>query len=260
MSRLEWVQRSTVAGWMIVALAVGCGPKKDADRPKAREPDAEYSMRLAQSQFRGGRVTEALATLDEAIERDPDIAALYNFYGLFCLQSGRYEKAVVALNEALRVDPFLTDAHNNLGTVYLELGQINEAEGEFRAALDDPAYPTPEKVYLNLGLLYKSQGRDAESISALRKSVGIDPTYYKAHYQLASMLERLGKILEAAREYEVAEPGFKNDGEYWYRRGFSYYRLGEEGKALDALYRVRSIAPGSESAAKADKLLALMTD
>ncbi len=56
----------------------------------------------------------------------------------------------------------------------------------------------------------------------------------------------------------MAEPAFRNDGEYWYRRGFAYYRLGEKDKARDSLIRVRSIAPGSESAARADELLNVM--
>ena len=175
-----------------------------------------------------------------------------------CLQSGRYEAAVGALQRAIEADPYLTDAHNVLGTVYLELGRIAEAEEQFRTALGDPAYPTPEKVYLNLGLLYDSQGRDDEAVKSFRKSVGIAPDYHKAHFHLASALDRVGNLAEAAREYEVAEPAFKNNGEYWYRRGFVYYRLGREGNALESLQRVRVVAPGSESAARADELLELL--
>ena len=197
-------------------------------------------------------------TLDEAIDREPDNAALHNYYGLLCLQSGRNDVAVGSLQRAIELDPYLTDARNVLGTVYLELGRTEEAEEQFRRALEDPAYPTPEKVYLNLGLLYDSQGRDDEAVESFRKSVGIDPEYHKAHFHLASALDRVGNLSEAAREYEVAEPAFKNDGEYWYRRGFAYYRLGREGHALESLQRVQVVAPGSESAARADELLELM--
>ena len=49
-----------------------------------------------------------------------------------------------------------------------------------------------------------------------------------------------------------------NDGEYWYRRGFAYYRLGETDRSRESLLRVRAVAPGSESAARADELLSVM--
>ena len=178
---------------------------------------------------------------------------------MICIAKYRnYETAVGALQRALEIDPYLTDAHNVLGTVYLELGRTADAEQQFRLALEDPAYPTPEKVYLNLGLLYGSQGRDPEAVESFRQSVGINPDYFKAHFHLASALDRVGNLSEAAREYEVAEPEFKNDGEYWYRRGFAYYRLGQERNALDSLQRVRVVSPGSESAARADELLEMM--
>ena len=41
-------------------------------------------------------------------------------------------------------------------------------------------------------------------------------------------------------------------------RGFAYYRLGREGNALESLLRVLVVAPGSESAVRADELLALL--
>lgn len=240
----------------LVACAACAGGRPT--QPPPIEHDKIYSIRMAKSLYGAGRVSEALAELDKAIRRFPDDASLYNLYGGYCLGAGRYDDAIPALRRALELDPYLTDAHNNLGTVYLELRDYARAEREFLQALEDPAYPTPEKVYLNLGLLYAEQGRNDKAVEALRRSVGIDPKYFKAHFHLASILERVGGLLEAAREYEVAEPAFRNDGEYWYRRGFAYYRLGEEDKARESLLRVLSVAPGSESAARADELLEVL--
>lgn len=243
---------------VVLVVQAGCaGPGAQKKQPE-QAPDAMHSVRLANSQFSGGRVSEALATLDAAILLEPDNATLHNYYGLLCLQAGRYESAVAPLQRALEIDPYLTDAHNVLGTVYTELGSVVEAEQQFRKALEDPAYPTPEKVYMNLGLLYGSQGRNTEAVKSFRKSVGIAPDYLKAHFHLASILDQIGNLKEAATEYEVAEPAFRNDGEYWYRRGFAYYRLGRTGAALDSLSRVRAVAPGSESAARAAELLEML--
>jgi superkiller protein 3 len=248
---------------IVVALVAGLAGATGCGRPKTPEQtpiehDKVYSVRMAESQFNGGRVSEALATLREAIERFPDDASLHHRYGLYCLQAARYDEAIAALDRALELDPHLTDAHNNLGIIYVELDEYTRAESEFRKVIADPAYPTPQMPYLNLGLLYTEQGRYEEAVSYLRKSVGIDPKFYKAHFHLASVLDRIGELEEASREYEVAEPAFRSDGEYWYRRGFTYYRLGEVERARESLLRVRSIAPGSESAARADELLEVL--
>ena len=249
-----WITSLLVA-WL-ACVACGGGQKQPEQAPV--EHDLTYSVRLAQSQFSGGRVSEALATLSDAIERFPDDASLQHRYGLYCLQAGRYEEAAAAFERSLELDPYLTDSHNNLGITFLELKDYGRAESEFRKVLEDPAYPTPQKTYLNLGLLYAEQGRDHEAVEQVRKAVGIDPKFFKAHYHLASFLERVGELLEAASEYEVAEPDFRNSGEYWYRRGFTYYRLGREVEARESLQRVQSIAPGSESAARANELLAVL--
>ncbi len=247
------------AAFCVVALALGgCAGGKASPKSKPIVHDKSYSLQLAQSQFNAGRVSEALATLDEAIERSPDDAGLYHVYGTYCLRGGRHAQAIAAFGRALALDPHLTDARNSLGVVYLMQQRYPEAEAELLRALEDPAYPTPQEPYLNLGLLYAEQGRDQEALEALRRSVGIDPKYFKAHFHLASILDRVGNLLESAREYEVAEPGFRNDGEYWWRRGFAYYRLGHAEKARDSLLRVRAVAPGSESAARADEILAVL--
>lgn len=239
----------------VMALAAACGGSAKPAKDHPAQHDAAHSMRMADSLFRGGRVSEALATLREAIERFPDDATLHHTYGSYCLRAARLDEAEVAFRRALEIDPYLTDAHNMLGVVYLQRKDYGHAEREFEQALADPAYPTPQLTYLNLGLLYDEQGRHTEALTAIRRSVGIDPKFFKAHFHLASLLDRVGELVEAAREYEVAEPGFRSDGEYWYRRGLTYYRLGEADKARDCLLRVRAIAPGSESAARADEIL-----
>jgi type IV pilus biogenesis/stability protein PilW len=255
----RWWTVGLVTMLVISAALVGCGgKKKSTQEPDPDRLDAPGKIRLAQSYYRAGRANEAIGVLDEAIQEEPDNAGLRNFYGQVLLLTGRLDEARDAFRGALEVDPYLTDAHNNLGAVYDRLGMKREAEAEFRKALDDPSYPTPEKVYLNLGLLYRSEERIEEAVSMFRRAVEIDPEFYLGHYELASTLESTGRLEEAAREFEVAAPGYRNSGEYHYRLGFTYMRLGNNAKARYHLNRVIEVSPGSESAAKADDLLEMM--
>jgi type IV pilus assembly protein PilF len=172
-----------------VCLA-GCAGNTATKKPE--EPSTQEQVRAAQSLFRAGRTSEALETLDRARQREPGDARLQSAYGTMCFQAGRYPEAEAAFLRALEIDPYLTDAHNFLGAVYAEMGRGAEAEEQYRIALRDPAYPTPELVYLNLGLLHIARGDDERAVESLRRAVELAPRFYKAHYELASVLDRLG--------------------------------------------------------------------
>ncbi len=220
--------------------------------------DMANKIRMAQAYLQSGRTKEALDELDQAILAAPNNAGLRNFYGQVCFMTGRNETAEAALRKALELDPDLTDAHNNLGALYDRMGRKDDAEREYRLALAAPAYPTPEKVHLNLGLLYASQGRDEEAIHEYRKAVELSPKYYQAHFELAALLDRTGRLDEAVREYEVAAPGYSSSGDYFYRLGFGYFRIGDRSRAREKLTRAIEISPGSEAAAKSDELLKVL--
>ena len=249
---------SRIGASVLAGLIVGAGCAGKSEPAGKVEQDPLFKARMAQSLMAAGRVGEALSTLQEAIEADPGNAALRLHHGQICFQAGRYDEAERSLHKALQLDRYLTDAHNFLGAVYQETGRHEQAEREYKLALEDLAYPSPELVYLNLGILYADLGREEEAIEVLRKSVGVNPKYYKAHFQLASVLEKTGNYGEAVREYEVAEPGFRNNADYFYRLGLTYFRLGEKQRARFNLDRALSVAPGSESAARAEELLRML--
>ena len=250
--------RTIFSGVFLVGLTLtaGCAARAKVKRDPARETASK--IRTADSFLRAGKVNEALSQVDQAIAAEPSNGGFRNFYGQICFIAGRNAEAETAFLKALELDPYLTDAHNNLGAVLDRDGRKEDAEREYRLALKDPVYPTPEKVHLNLGLLYASEGRDVEALASMRRAVEINPRYYQAHFELASLLDRLGKLEEAAREYEVALPDYRNSGDYHYRLGLAYLRLQDAEKARQHLLRVREVAPGSESSAKADELLKLI--
>jgi Tfp pilus assembly protein PilF len=244
---------------LAAALGVaGCGGKDKKPPKTTAELSPQDKVRMAQSLLGAGRTGEAMKLIEEALAEQPDSPQLFLYYGKVSYQTGKLAQAEQALLKALELDAYLTDAHNLLGAVYANTERPAEAEREFRTALADPAYPSPEMAYLNLALLYSAQGRNAEAIANLRRAVEIDPKYYQAHFELASLLDREGQIEEAAREYEVASPGYRGVGEFHYRLGFAYFRLGERAKARESLERAISVAPGSNSAAQAGELLKLM--
>jgi Tfp pilus assembly protein PilF len=242
------------AGALIVSAACG-GNKKPLQSPTL---EAGKQIRLADSYYRAGRVSEALDIIDKAVVQDPKNASLRNFAGQLSFFAGRHEEAEKNFREALKIDAYMTDARNNLGALYDATGRKAEAEQEFKKALADAAYPTLEKVHLNLGLLYESQGRSDEAMASFRRAVEINPKFWRGHYELASALDKAGKLDEALREYEVASPDYKSNGEYHYRLGLAYMKDQQAGKAREHLSRCQELAPGSENASRALDLLKML--
>jgi len=240
-----------------LVLLMACGPKPP---PPAEKPELSTAerVRMARSYLKAGRSNEALLALDAAIAADPDNPVIYHNRGLVCVEAGQLAAAAESFEKVLELDPSYTDAHNFLGVIYTELERPMDAERHLRAALDDPVYPTPEKVYLNLGVMYRTQGRTEEALHEIRRAVEIDPKYYQGHFELASTLDMMGKLSEAAREYEVAAPGYQSSGDYFFRLGLAYFRLGDKPMARENLERVIEISPGSANSARADELLELM--
>jgi Tfp pilus assembly protein PilF len=236
-----------------VALAAGCGGNKAAKKSEELSPRKKELM--AHSMMNANRVGEALRLIDEAVAADPDNPQMHASRGMILVRAGSFGEAEGSFHKVLELDPYHTDAHNFLGVIYNELGRKGEAEEHYRIALADPAYASREKVHFNLGLLYASQGMNEEAIDSFRTAVEIDPKYYRAHYELASILDRIDKTTEAVAEYEVARPAFDGVSEFHYRLGLAYYRLGESQKARECLTRVISLSPGSKSAVQADEML-----
>jgi len=241
----------------VVCGSLACGGTKPATTTAAAV-DVATQARVAESLFNAGRVSEALAQMDRVIANDPDNSKLHHLQGTMLFRAGRYPEAERAFLRALELDPHYTDSQNFLGSVYSEMGRPDEAQRRYEIALKDPAYPTPEMVYLNLGLLYVRQGRDADAIAPLRRAVEINPRFHRAHYELAGVLERQGELAEAARLYEVAAPDYRSSAEFFYRLGLTYFRLGDRAHAQENLRRALDVAPGSESAARAGELLELL--
>ncbi len=251
---------ATVGLFAAIFFAVGCaggGARKEAEKT-VKSMDPSQKIRLARSYFNAGKTGQAMEVLEEAQKSFPGDASILNYYGQLSLLTGKLQQAEEAMLEVLKRNPYMTDAHNTLGAVYQEMGRYNDAEREYRTTLEDRSYATPQKVYLNLGLLYSAQDREEEAIAMLRKAVEADPRYFDAHYRLAGALAGIGNNREAAREYEVAKSAFNGSGEYHYRYGLVLMKLGDKPAAAEHFRRVIELSPGSENSARADELLEIL--
>ena len=213
---------------------------------------------MAMSYLRAGRTSDALKAIDEALAEEPANARLNYVSAQIYFQAGELQQALDGFDKSVELDPYLTDAHNFRGVILQELGRAAEAEQAFKRVLEDRAYPTPDKAYMNLGLLYVGQDRHQEALTQFRRAVEVNPKNYQAQFEQAAVLDTLGQLQQAARLYEVARPGYQGSGDYHYRLAMVYFKLERHQESLASLRRCLDVAPGSESAAKCSEMLEVM--
>lgn len=97
------------------------------------------NTQVANLHLQNGRVQEAVAAAEKAVEIAPDFPdariALASAYS----RAGMQEEALKHARAAVDLNPVSSDAHTTLGTVYARLGREAEAEAEWRRALEiDP--------------------------------------------------------------------------------------------------------------------------
>ena len=125
-------------------------------------------------------------------------------------------EAVLAFQEAIRLDPDLAEAHFRLGLGYESLGKREEAEAEYKKAVDS------YKKYL------EENRDDAE-----------------AHYALGQTYANLGQFSEAIREYREATRLKDNDPDIYYDLGVAHTKLAQYDAAAAAFSKSLEIDPNN---------------
>jgi eukaryotic-like serine/threonine-protein kinase len=127
-----------------------------------------------------------------------------------CLTSERkWDDAEREFRLALQLNPNNAHVHYFLGfVVLLPLKRYDEALTEIRTALSlDPLSPI---INANYGVLLMAAGKPTEAIEQLRKAVEIDTNFPPSHQKLAQAYAQTGKYAEAVKEWQnFAAPAMK---------------------------------------------------
>lgn len=142
----------------------------------------------------------ALARLDEAIKR--------NNFGAELLKQGRLEEAIAEFQRAVEVDPNYAAAHFSLAYAYERGERIDEAIAQYQKALE--LEPGNLLGHNNLGVLYDKKGLYDEAIDAFEQALQIDPSnatvlanLESARKNKATIQEREARIADARKQVEA---------------------------------------------------------
>ncbi|MDX1625588.1 MAG: type IV pilus biogenesis/stability protein PilW [Wenzhouxiangellaceae bacterium] len=201
----------------LAMTAVGCASTPEATSPERSgsvvervSPNraAELNTRLGVGYLEKGDLQIALEKLEKAVSQDPDHAPARLALGIVYESIGRQELALEQLRRAVRLAPDDGAAHNSYAALLCRAGRYEEADRHFRAALEDPFYPTPDIVLANAGACARRDGRTETAEAYLRRALDIDPMNRVALFHLSSLSYEIGEPLRArAFLQRLAETG-----------------------------------------------------
>ncbi len=150
-----------------------------------------------------------LSIWEDTVAKAPGNAQPYDCLGTILCGCGRIEEAIACYQKAVEVNPDYVQAYSNLGLALAGRGQIDEAIAHFQKALE--IKPDYAPVHNNLGLALADRGRIDEAISHYQEALTVDPEYAEAHNNLANALANSGQFDEAIIHYQkalAAKPGY----------------------------------------------------
>lgn len=224
---------------------------------KAVEYSADAGQRekfyiQSQAAAAAGDTNQAIAKLQQAVERYPDEKTAHYLMGQYYFYLIQHDKAIDHLEKAIKIDPLYKGPYNQLAYVYDETGDYEKAivvMNKYISLVPDEANP-----YDTQGDIYASNGKLDEAILSYQQALKIKPDYY-------SSLVKLGNMYLFSYEYARVESCYQvltiSESRSWRSEG--RHRLAliplHQGKFNEAITVVdeaiaadRDELPGGESA------------
>jgi tetratricopeptide (TPR) repeat protein len=202
---------------------------------------------LSDALLKKGRVDEAIAHCQKALEIKPDSAEAHNNLGNALLQKGSMDEAITHCQRALQIKPDYAESHNNLGNALLQKGRADEAIAHYQKALQ--IKPDYANAHINLGNILCQKGRADEAITHYQKALQIKPDYAEAHNDLGLAFLQQGRMDEAMTQYQKAleiKPDYPEalSNLAWALATSSQASLRNGGKAVELAQRANQLVGG----------------
>ncbi|MBW2052320.1 MAG: tetratricopeptide repeat protein [Deltaproteobacteria bacterium] len=145
-----------------------------------------------------GRIEEAISSLEQAVEANPESARSNSALGDAYLSAGRFEEAQSALIKALKLDPDNNEARINLADTCLQQDKDSQAEKIFKSVLQN----RPDDIYaLNrLGIAYRKQGKYKQAVAHYKNALKINKQDENLCFNLGRCYYEMGQT-EAAQKF-----------------------------------------------------------
>lgn len=186
-------------GLVLLLVLAGCAgaPEQPGSVQSEARSRAKIHTDLAATYYSRAQPGVALEELAEALRADSSYSQAYNVRALVYMELREDDEAERNFRRALELDPGNSEGHNNYGWFLCQRGRVDESLAHFLAALKNPLYATPEKSYFNAGICSLKKQDDKEAERFLLNAVRVQPQHREALYRLAEIYFSRGLYREA---------------------------------------------------------------
>ena len=173
----------------------------------------------------------------------PYIAEIYYFKGARYNVGKNYDKALPNFEYAAQLDPYNGRILHALGTTYYHLNIQDEAQKILQRT---KYYFNDRNIYRNLGLSYTQSGKYREAEKEFRHAIYLDPKFYNAYNDLASLYIYENEYDKAIRQWEGAielNLEFEEKYIFLYYIGLAYNKKQMPDKALEYFLEALQLVP-----------------
>lgn len=188
-----------VVGALLSAVLLGaCVPQAERKAEDAKhERLVAIHTELGATYLARNQLDVAQQELDRALELGPDDSQANHIMGLLQIRLKNDEKAAHYLERAIAERPDNSDARNSYGVFLCEHGRLDEADKQFREALKNPLYRSPEQANVNAGLCRLKKSDWTAAASYFRAALKTDPRQPSALVNMARVSLETGEPLSA---------------------------------------------------------------
>jgi tetratricopeptide (TPR) repeat protein len=225
--------------------------------------------------FSEGKLKEAIAAYEQAIELDPNQAVPYirqsrlliyahntaraldraaqavllnpaspenlAYYCRALDWEAQYDAATEACNCAIELDPKYAEGYAFLSEVYADQGQWFLARTTAEQAIATNFQSMD--AHFNMGYALEVQGRYAEAVEFYENAIKLAPNLAPLYLAAGRTYYWLGDVTNAADRFKKAIRLNPTDPEAYERLGWTYYTNGEYNRAIDAIEQSIGVDP-----------------
>jgi tetratricopeptide (TPR) repeat protein len=180
--------------------------KEDAAKAEAKNAAIRAAFKEGATLSNAGKHDEAIAKFNEVLKDVPKCPECYIGIGASSAAKKDYPAAETAYKKAIELDPNAVDAYNGLATIYNDQKKFTEAqamsaEGMKRATAGG-ASGSADSMY-NAGVISWNANDFAKAQEQFAAAVAANPNHAESHFMLGRVYLNLGKLPEAAKEFET---------------------------------------------------------
>jgi type IV pilus assembly protein PilF len=180
----------------VAALAVAaCTSSRNSARKKSDA--SNYNMQLGMAYLNQGDLGVAKEKLDRAMAENPGDPKVHSAMAMLQDRLGHPDQADKEFRAALNLGPRNPDVLNNYAVYLCRTGRAEEGVKSFEEAAHDALYRTPEAAYTNAGVCLRGAKRDTQAAMSFQRALQVKPNFAEAAYQLADLDFQRGEVQDA---------------------------------------------------------------